>query len=295
MAVNLTSLGAATTTASALAGLALVSPQGTQGYRPQSPPNTLGFPSFSLSFAGPSLLFHYEGENTAVIESDITDHYTETNSAVQDQIALKPEVITVHGFIGELNDVPPFFLAPLKTAADKLTVVSAYLPAISTTAQIAYNAAFQAYQAAASLVSTGTSAWNLLSGSGGENVIGDAGLGGAFNASTGQVSNNQNKQQTMFQQFYGYWSARTLFTVQTPWAVFSNMAILRMRAIQDDGTNVITDFEITFKKIRYVSTAASAAAYAARLAEQASTTTALGVNGLQTTNSFGSSVDASAG
>jgi len=65
---------------------------------------------------------------------------------------------------------------------------------------------------------------------------------------------HQNKQQTMFQQFYGYWRNRILFTVQTPWAVFQNMAIMRLTAVQDADTQVITDFEVTFKLIRMAST-----------------------------------------
>ena len=47
---------------------------------------------------------------------------------------------------------------------------------------------------------------------------------------------------------------RERFPVQTPWAVFQNMAILRLTATQDAETNVITDFEVTFKLIRMAST-----------------------------------------
>ena len=41
-------------------------------------------------------------EDEVNLESDITDHYVEDNTAVQDQVSLKPEEVTVHGLVGEL-------------------------------------------------------------------------------------------------------------------------------------------------------------------------------------------------
>lgn len=241
---NLSSLTPITTTATALSNLILVTPSQTLGYQPQNPPNADGSPSTDQR--PPALLFHYEGEQTVTLESDITDHYIEDNTAIQDQIALKPEVITTHGFIGELNNVTPPALQLLKALADKLTIVGAYTPALSETAQIAYAEAFLLYQVAQNAANSAVSAWSSISGSSGESVINEQGL---------TVQANQNKQQTYFQQFYGYWRSRTLFTVQTPWAVFQNMAIKSLRAIQDAETRVITDFEVSFKAIRTAQTA----------------------------------------
>src|SRR5437660_1633968 len=135
-------LSAISTGASALGNLLLVSPQSTVGYQPIAPANNNGSPSAQL----PALLFHYEGENTAALESDITDHYVEDNTAIQDQIALRPVLITTQGFIGELNDIPPNkIFAAAYAAAQKLIAISAYTPALSTTALLAYNEALFAY------------------------------------------------------------------------------------------------------------------------------------------------------
>lgn len=236
---NLSSLTPVTTTATALSNLILVSPQATIGYQPQNNP------AAPNNQQPPAILFHYEGEQTVSIESDITDHFIEDNTAIQDQIALRPETITTHGFIGELNDVAPKALQPVQALADKLTVVSAYLPVLSETALIAYAEAFQLYQVGANAINAGISAWESLNGVGGESVINDQGL---------TLQQNQTKQQVAFQQFYGYWSNRILFTVQTPWAIFQNMAIKNLRAIQDAETRMITDFEVTFKRIRTAQT-----------------------------------------
>lgn len=240
---NLSALSNITTKATALSNLVLVSPQSVVGYQPQNPNNDDG--TFSIAAQPPSFLFQYEGDQSATFESDITDHYVEINLPIQDQIALKPEIYTTRGFIGELNDVTPAFLKPVKFAADKLTNVTGLAPQLTTTALIAYNEAFFLYQVGRNAINSAVAAWssiaNLVTGSGGQSVIGADGI---------TIANSQNKQQTAFQQLYGYWRERRLFTVQTPWAVFQNMAILRLKAIQDEETSAMTDFELTFKMIR---------------------------------------------
>ena len=228
---NLGPLSNFTTAATALSNLILVTPNTNLGYQPQNAPVKNGETTPQVD----PVLFHYEGENSISLESDITDHYVEDNTTVQDQIALRPETINVHGYIGELNNVVPKALEPLKTIADKLTIVDAYTPALSTTALLAFNQATQLYAVGVNAANSAISAWNSLTG----------------------APQNQNKQQIAFQQFYGYWKNRTLFTVQTPWAIFQNMAIRSLRAVQDADTRVITDFEISFKQMRFASTITS--------------------------------------
>jgi hypothetical protein len=278
---SLSSLSTNTTSITALSNVALVipnivglfasgaSPQNTVGYQPQNNPNTSSLLGITPA-TQPALLFHYEGEQTVVLESDITDHYVEDNTAIQDQIALKPEVVTTHGFIGELNDVPPAALAPLLAAANVLTPLGAYAPGLSVTALEAYNTAFQLYQTANNAVGAAVSAISSLSGTSGTTVI---------NGTSFTPLPHQNKQQTMFQSFYGYWLKRTLFTIQTPWAIFQNMAIQSLRAIQDADSPVITDFEVKFKLIRMASTAVSTSILNGRLSSQAASAVQ---NGTQT-------------
>ena len=246
---NLSALTPITTTATALSNLILVSPQQTIGYQPMNPPNADGTPSTKQ--LPPAFLFNYEGEQSVQLESDITDHYIQDNTALQDQIAIRPPIINTHGFIGELTDISPPALAPIKTLADKLTLVSAYTPALSVSAQIAYNTAFQLYQVAQNAINAAVSSWSSINGTPSESVIsGNADFPIA-------LAPNQNKQQQAFQILYGYWQARTLFTVQTPWAVFQNMAIKSMRPIQDAETAYITSFEMSFKQMRFAQTATS--------------------------------------
>lgn len=237
-----------TTGLTALSGLLLVTPNNNLGYQPQNnitPDDPIPTPisnTASSSPQPPTFLFNYEGEQTVTLTSDITDHFVEDNTAVQDQISLKPELITTQGFIAELTDIVPQQFAFLKTAASKLSAISSYAPALSATAINALNEAFFLYQNEQNAANTAVSAINSLS-----SLFGGPGAGPV-----------QTKQAKAFMAFYGYWQARYLFTVQTPWCLFKNMAIQTLKSTQNAETNTITDFEITFKKMRFVQTQSTA-------------------------------------
>ncbi len=228
---NLSALAPMTTAATALSNVVLVTPERTMKYQPQNLPSETG------QAQPPSFVFHYEGEQRLTAESDIPDHYVEDNTAVQDQIALKPVIYTTRGFIGELNDVTPGFLKPLKFIANKLVPIVGYAPSLTTTGLIAYSEAFFLYQVAQNALNAAVGAWSS---------IGDL-LGGGDGAP-------QNKQQVAFQKLFGYQQARRLFTVQTPWASFQNMAISKLTPIQDEESDQWTNFEVAFKQIRFATT-----------------------------------------
>lgn len=291
---NLSGITSAATAAQSLANLVMVTPtstnpSSTKGYQPLNPPSADGVSS--LSPLPVALLFHYEGEQTALIESDITDHYVENNTTIQDQIALKPEIITTRGFIGELNNVLPTALQPLQTIANTLVTIDGYTPQLSATALIAYNQALLLYENASSIAQSAVAAWSSLSQASRSNEeIGQEGSGVFLSGS----NITQGKQQNMFTQFYGYWNTRTLFNVQTPWAIFTNMAIKSLRAIQDAETRMITDFEVTFKKIRTSSTSIISGGLGSvmqgRASSQSASLTNLGTSSGAAGSSFGANI-----
>lgn len=246
--MDLSGLSAATTAIQTLSNIILATPQSKGGYQPQNGTSN----SVSLAQQPPILMFHYEGEQVAALSSDVTDHYIEDNSTIQDQVALKPVTIQTHGYIGELNDVVPDVLRPLKTAAEKLTIVSAYTPALSATAILAYNQAAFLYANGQNVVNAAVATWNSIK-----------------NGFTGSPD-VQTKQQLMFVQLYGYWTSKTLFTVETPWAKFNNCVIMSLRAIQGEETDKITDFEVVFKQLRFAAsvTATQVAIMQARAGDQ---------------------------
>ena len=248
--MNIADLANAATSARSLGNIVLVTPQrsSVKGYQPKQPSANNG----SQQEPPEALLFHYEAENTVSLESDVTDHFIEDNTAIQDQVALRPEMVTVNGFIGELNNVAPIIPEVIKLAQEKLTAISAYAPQQSITALKAIADATAVYNTAIGLTRDAVQTWNSINGNGGLNSIGGVGL--ILPDGTRLEQTNQNKQQLMFQQFYGYWRNRYLFDVQTPWAIFKNMIIKNLRAVQDPDTNMITDFQVTFKMMRFAST-----------------------------------------
>lgn len=254
-----------TAIANGLANLAIVSPNQTVGYQP-TPAN--GEPP-------PAFLFHIEDDNEIVQESEITDNYVENNTVIQDHWALRSPTVRVHGFIGELNDSPlgqqnllplPAFVQPVITTG--LSIISDFLPGLSISANNIVNAAFQGYQAASAVANSAVSAWNSL-------INGAPGV--------------QNKQQAAFQYFFGQLQARSLWKIQTPWAVMDTMAIQSFRTVQEGGSRVITDFYITFKKIRFADAFQTTppAVLAGRAIAQAASAIANGTNTLTNAGTLG--------
>ena len=272
---DLSKLSDFTTSAGALSNLILVDPQSDNSYQPQAETNVLNL----LAPDPPRFLFHYEGENTITLQSDITDHYVEDNTAINDQIALAPEMVKASGFIGELNDVVPPEIAFLKTSINKLTALGAYQPELTVSALRTYNAAFQAYYAAKSVTDSAVASWASITGTGGAVEI----TGTETEAELAALASNnisQTKQQIAFQQFYGYWRNRTLFTVQTPWAIFKNMAIESVTATQDADTDMISNFEVSFKIMRFAQslTGGALSSLQGRLSDQAAAVVDLGTS-----------------
>lgn len=289
---SLDTLANSMVTAQALNNLILVWPQQKTGYQPES-----------KLFGGKSgtderFLFDYEGDNTITLTSEITDHYVEDNYAISDHIALAPEIITTQGFVGELNNNTNEASPLIKDLANKLGDISAFDPQLSISAQRAYNQAFQAYQALSILKRSSIAAWSNVSAG---KVQGPTEISPGLSAEQFvEATNNfstQNRQQIAFQKFYGYRKARTLFTVQTPWAIFKNCAIQELVATQPADSRFISTFQVTFKPILTANTGTVDAwdAFQGRLSSQAADVVTSGNNSLDSEQlSFSQLLDRSA-
>lgn len=175
-------------------------------------------------------IFDVVDDDGAELESDIPDHYVEDNTAVQDQIALRPEIVTVTGHVAEV--VRTVSTAPrVAEVPDLLPLVSGLTPELSPGAaeqQQATESAFADDEAAI------TSAQTLY---------------GYYTARSPQQP-NQTKQSQIFGYFYQLWLGRQLFSVETPWGLFTNMGILSLASRQSPDSRYVSEFNIVFKKIR---------------------------------------------
>ena len=80
-------------------------------------------------------VFDTEDETTINLSTEITDHFSESNSSIQDHIAVKPKKITLKSYVGELvyrrdNSTNQ----PTQNLVRKLTVLNNYLPLLSQAA-----------------------------------------------------------------------------------------------------------------------------------------------------------------
>ena len=191
------------------------------------------------AFGAGGYVFDTQGESIASLNADITDHYTENNTALQDHIAIKPKRITLKGYVGELVYTVPNGnnSTLLQQATQKLTTIAAYLPLINSAATQAESAISGIQSAGGTLASfaeavpAAANIYGLV-----QNAIGSTGL--------------LQRQQAAYQYFAACQSTATLLAIQTPWEFLTNMAIESIVATQGEESIFITDFSVTFKQIR---------------------------------------------
>lgn len=203
-------------------------------------------------------VFNLQGEDTATLSSDITDHYSEDNKAIQDHIAIKPKRITLRGYVGELvyntaGQSPTI----LQTVTQKLTQISAFLPALSASAAQA-----QALIGSVSgAVSSGTGILDSLTSA----VPATANIYGLVTNLLGTTTGDTKNQQSAYQYFSACQSTGTLMGIQTPWEFLTNMVIETIVAIQSEDSIFMTDFQITYKQMRFAASTTVAATAASIL------------------------------
>ena len=169
------------------------------------------------------------------VEADITDHFMEDNSVIADHIIIKPIIITLTGFKGELvykKGQGVYNLTSL--LQDKLQAVDAYLGK--------YNpGATQAIQQALSKLNSvqNTVAQQIQKT---QNIINQF----SYNAKT--------QQEIAYKQLYSMMKSKQIVTVQTPWQFFDNMIIQNIRPSQDNTTNQESSFTVVLKEWRIAKT-----------------------------------------
>src|SRR5690606_31140592 len=123
----------------------LALPEEVEGITPQSNFDT------SERLGQNMFMFDYEESNELLLESETTDHYTESGSVLNDNITNKPEIISLTGYIGELSTrlkggLDADSVNRLRLQANKLSVLGAYSPQLTVTALENLNRAERAYR-----------------------------------------------------------------------------------------------------------------------------------------------------
>ena len=175
------------------------------------------------------------GDEEVRLTSNITDHYTENNTTIQDNIALPPAEITTTGLVAELLLAPTAagaVPAPTGTPANPVDPIVEQGPSLSP--QAAQTFAISAIStAAAQSPITGSSSLAL------------------YQQSQSPQQPGQTRQSNAFGFFVQLWQGRQLFTVETPWGFFNNMAMMSLSGRQSKDSRYQTQFSITFKQLRF--------------------------------------------
>ena len=196
-------------------------------------------------------LFDIVEDDALDAAADITDHWLEDNTTVQDQIALKPISYTVKGLVAEIAAITPRPETVAKVG-DALPVNDAFVPDL-TDYQLQQLA--DIIDADAIIATDSQDLWQL------------------YNNRAVQPP-NQTKQARTLLYFLELRKARAIFTVETPWGVLTSMAIEHLSANQNDESKFASSFSVTFKEIRIIGAATvNVGQLAGRAANQMATVT----------------------
>lgn len=165
------------------------------------------------------------GEETLSADSDVTDHYVESNIAYQDQISLKPKVYTINGEVGELVWYQKDMTSqPLGQVAQRLEGIISFLPIRSRS----FNQMKTKIMKAAQWIDTASNAASKLANL---NTIG-------------------NNQQQAFIRLTEFRDARLPINIQSPWGLLKNYVITNLRFSQPKDTKDKSIISITLKEFR---------------------------------------------
>lgn len=177
-------------------------------------------------------VFDISNDSIVELDSEVTDHYLESGTPIEDHIAMKPERVTLSGYCGEYRNIVSDKKGTVQKVAEKLITVSSYLPALSKGAKAAYKLLTGSSSSLSQVVDAGSDLFKAYK----------------------DINIPHDNQSQAFIFFEALRNARKTFTIQTPYRYYTDMAIESLKATQTGVTKDESSFEITFKRIRYVNT-----------------------------------------
>jgi hypothetical protein len=189
--------------------------------RPNNPPAGIG-----------GFLFDIPGDEEVRLKSTITRHFVESTTPISDHIALDPEMVTLRGLVAELvNGIPtqPTVQAP----PNPLPLLPVMQPPATPGQQEDSTAATTTTDQQTSALASQQSIYQYFTATA-PNVV------------------NLTRQNRAFLYFQQLWWGRQLMSVESPFGIWTNMAISEVRAVQSRNSRYISDFTVIFERIRVV-------------------------------------------
>lgn len=176
------------------------------------------------------------------MQSEITDHYTDANNAIQDHIARKPITITMNGLQGEyFYSVNPFE-DTLAQITPILALVKQFIPKLPDRTK---NFLADKYKS----ITGKTETPELLKTGDTKTDINRIDVFALFQ----DLYKLKSAQTRAFLFFEALWKSEALFTVETTWKRYDNMVIMDLTPVRDENAD-ITDFTVTFKQMHFAVT-----------------------------------------
>lgn len=250
--------------------------------------------------------FHIPEREQVDFENEITDHYIESGSAIQDHITQHPIRITLTGLVGDyfysVNRIEDILARVTPTIA----LVQEFIPQFTNITKQVKNAKY-AYEASQSVSDITKSVNNNIYGvqstsvltqainaeALSENITTPSEISQAitnyqpkakrlFNAITNNVSGEdvfslfqslykiKSAQTRAFLFFEGLWKKRMAFSVETTWKRYDNMIVEKITPTRDNNAD-ITEFTLTVKQVNFAETMVKDYREAANRVEQQKT------------------------
>lgn len=214
-------------------------------------------------YDGKAFIFDLKKDYKLNLSSDITDHYVESNVAIQDHIGLKPIIIEVVGSIAEVDMKSTIERdANMKTNSSNIAPstsgnnntfsfnsVDSYLNRMGSLTSFAPNLSNQSlniYNTAKYVYATTNKVINLDKKDSSPDIKERRAYDEEYNLDVIK----QTKQFEWINWFKIQWWNRASFTIVTPYGSFSNMYIVELSAVQPESTRFVTNLTIKFKQIR---------------------------------------------
>jgi hypothetical protein len=177
------------------------------------------------------LVFDIPESESLALKAQITDHFVEDNTALQDHIAISPISVTLSGKVAEVVMEQSKLQQYAQSILTTLGSLSAIAPTLSQSAASVLKKTLQAKAAADAVVARYKNAASLF-----------------------DDKATASKQKRYYQKIKGMFDSRGVFTVQTPWVTLSNMAIEAVNFEQDESTKDWSTVSVTLKQIQFAKT-----------------------------------------
>lgn len=179
------------------------------------------------------------------LENEITDHYVESNYAIQDHIARKPVVITLSGLVGDYFYTVNKIEDALALITPTITLVKEFIPQITSVVQ-RQKINFSNEQKQKLVKQDNGSYKVLVNGKEYEYEFNTMDLFTLFQS----LYKLKSPQTRAFLFFEAMWKSGARFSVETTWKRYDNMVVQSVTPKRDSNAD-ITEFTIVCKQMEF--------------------------------------------